>query len=259
MPRGRGLSIIKAEIIDSGSTYSLVVSGKAADDGENINMFITEDLVTFTPFFIGFCEVANKIVLEPVITNYADYNGLFIQKRGVESKADFKYREVLEILPDAFDRQNFSHKRLTTDRVCPFADSAFIPLFGVDLPEPSSIAVAGCAQEDLGVETAKIELLYLVSGIRKGVLGSFLHGSSTSFRAGIFLWIPQPFFDRFHKGVVAVRGLRLPFQVEMDCGGDYCPLPSPFYRIIFCGHRETEIPGGAFLPCLMLMSPNVLR
>jgi hypothetical protein len=78
---------------------------------------------------------------------------------------------MVEILPDAFNGKDFFAVCVGTNDFGPFGYPAFIAVFGINLPYPAGIPIAGCTYQDLGVEIAKVE------GLRIG-LGGFGHGSS---------------------------------------------------------------------------------
>jgi len=61
----------------------------------------------------------------------------------------------------------------------PTDDPAFILLFGVNLPDPSSILVTGRPHENLWMEIAEQEFLYAPRGF-KSVVGRLSHGLGSS-------------------------------------------------------------------------------
>lgn len=83
---------------------------------------------------------------------------------------------MLEVFLDAFNGKGFFHKGLAPNGVGPSANVAFIPLFGVDLPDPSGIPVAGCTEGYPMMEASEFELLdvprafeYVIDGLLHGL------------------------------------------------------------------------------------------
>ncbi len=86
---------------------------------------------------------------------------MVVFEQRVEGEVDFQDREVLEILGDALHRKDFFNEGMFPNYLGALPDSALITFFGIDLPKPTSIAVASRAQPDLGVEAPETEFLYV--------------------------------------------------------------------------------------------------
>jgi hypothetical protein len=76
---------------------------------------------------------------------------MVVQKQTVESEIQFQNREVLKILLHAFYRQEFLSDGLTSHGLGSFRILSSEPVLGIDLPEPTGIPVAGCAQNHAGM------------------------------------------------------------------------------------------------------------
>jgi hypothetical protein len=84
---------------------------------------------------------------------------VLIHQKRIKNIVDLKNPKVLEILFDALNGQGFFHEGFFVNGVCPAAVPAFIPLLCVNLPNPSSISVAACAHENLGMKISELECL----------------------------------------------------------------------------------------------------
>jgi hypothetical protein len=80
-----------------------------------------------------------------------------VQERLVKGEVELQDRKVLEILPDAVNREDLLDKRPAGDDLRPSGDPPLIATWGIDLPEPAGVPVARGPQEDLGVEVPEVE------------------------------------------------------------------------------------------------------
>jgi hypothetical protein len=84
---------------------------------------------------------------------------VLVQQRPVKGEIDLQDRDVFEILLDAVDREDFFDKGFSGNDFGPFGGSVFVPVLRINLAEPAGVAVAGRADEDLGMEIAKFEII----------------------------------------------------------------------------------------------------
>jgi hypothetical protein len=80
---------------------------------------------------------------------------MVVQKQTVESEIQFQDREMLKILLHALYGQEFLSDGLTSHGLGSFGDLSCESLRGIDLPEPTGIPVAGCAQGDAGMQLSE--------------------------------------------------------------------------------------------------------
>jgi hypothetical protein len=86
---------------------------------------------------------------------------VLFDQRSVKCIVDFQQGEVLEVLFDAINGQDFFGEGPPAHHVGPTGDAEAVPVPGIDLPDPPCITIARCAHLDLGVEIPKIILIYV--------------------------------------------------------------------------------------------------
>ena len=72
---------------------------------------------------------------------------------------DLQEGKVFKIFLQTIDRQGLFGKDFSLNHLGPPADSLIIFLLGIDLPDPSGIAVAGRPQEKIRIQGTKFEII----------------------------------------------------------------------------------------------------
>ncbi len=78
--------------------------------------------------------------------------GFLIFKEGlIEGVIDFEDRKVLKVFSHAVNREDFFDERLFAYGVGSPGDATCVAFLGIDLANPSGIAVAGRSKKDIGM------------------------------------------------------------------------------------------------------------
>ena len=94
---------------------------------------------------------------------------ILIQEQPVKSEIYLQDLEMFEVLLHAIHGKNFFDKSSSANGFASLGQAASIAVLGVNLPDPAGIPVTGSAHEDLGMETAKIEVFHLAL-IHRGLI-----------------------------------------------------------------------------------------
>jgi hypothetical protein len=73
-------------------------------------------------------------------------------EKTIESEVDLQDREMLEVLGHALHREDFFNEGVFPHHLGALPDAALITFLGIDLSQPTGIAVASRAQPHLGVK-----------------------------------------------------------------------------------------------------------
>lgn len=86
----------------------------------------------------------------------------FIEESSVKSEIYLENREMLEILLDTVDGQDFFCEDLSGYPVCSGFYPSFIVSRRVDLADPSCIPVAGCPDEEMLIQVPEMKAFEVV-------------------------------------------------------------------------------------------------
>jgi hypothetical protein len=92
---------------------------------------------------------------------------VLVFEKTVESEVDLQDREVLEVLGNAVNREDFLYKGLFPHHLGALSYAALITVLAIDLPQPTSIAITSRTQSNLGVKAAEIKFLYVSLEVKR--------------------------------------------------------------------------------------------
>jgi hypothetical protein len=80
----------------------------------------------------------------------------------VKGKIDLENREMIVVLDDTLNRKDLLCVSSSSDCRGPPSYSSFVFVFGINLPQPSAVPVARRADEQIGMDIFKKEILFLI-------------------------------------------------------------------------------------------------